>query len=186
MTPLASSKVNVRGFTPNALECSVGSVSFSTTRATTPRRRGKAPRRARSVRPLRSGYSTSETHHARDVMLSRHDSQDACGIAERPQAQRLRSAARWLRKGGGGRMGAGGGMVRSSQRDARSSSLQRMVRRFRVLGFDRHHWMSLVRPPLRVTLATRLVSFTASGTLQLLLSSPSSVTTSVELFGEVT
>ena len=48
---------------------------------------------------------------------------------ERPQAQRLRSAARWLRQGGGGRMGAGGGMVRSSQRDARSSSLQRMVRR---------------------------------------------------------
>ena len=49
-------------------------------------------------------------------------------LGERPQAQRLRSAARWLRRHGGGRMGEGGGMVGSSQRDARSSSLQRMVR----------------------------------------------------------
>ena len=32
-------------------------------------------------------------------------------------------------KAAGARMGAGGGMVRSSQRDARSSSLQRMVLR---------------------------------------------------------
>ena len=31
-------------------------------------------------------------------------------------------------------MGAGGGMVRSSQRDARSSSLQRMVRRLTLKG----------------------------------------------------
>ncbi len=55
---------------------------------------------------------------------------EKCGVAERPQAQRLRRAARWLRaKAAGGRMGEGGGMVGSSQRDARSSSLQRMVRR---------------------------------------------------------
>ena len=50
-------------------------------------------------------------------------------FAQRPQAQRLRSAARWLRaKTARGRTGEGGGMVCSSQRDARSSSLQRRWR----------------------------------------------------------
>jgi hypothetical protein len=53
--------------------------------------------------------------------------------AERPQAQRPRSAARHLH---GGRQGGGG----SRCRDARSGSLQRMVRRFRFMVLAWTEW----------------------------------------------
>ena len=78
-------------------------------------------------------------------VLHGFDLRDACEVAERPQAQRRRRAAQPVRAkaAGGGPLGgrcgqrvSGGrvGVARSTGCDARSRSLQRLVRRLRL------HW----------------------------------------------
>ncbi len=96
----------------------------------TPQYPSDNPRESQNTSRAGQSCSVRRSSSLAEDVGARGQGNGLCFLAERPQARRLRRLARWLH--GGGKAEAG-----SRCRDARSCSLQRLVRHLRVLEAHR-------------------------------------------------